>query len=531
MVKFISEKVSEYKKILKFLIAGGTAAGTTFFFVYFFTDIVGLWYLISSVLAFFAGVIVSFTLQKYWTFKGEQEKRIHHQLILFISLGVFGMVFNALGMYLLVDKMRLWYMLAQFITAATIAVINFFVYQLVIFKHRTTGENELGLSPNNKKKILIASGIYPPDIGGPATMLEALVKALKKNDFSVKILTYADNDKSDGEIIRVNRKKNLLSRYLKYFLKMWRLSRFSDLIYVTDTYSVGYFAFLIKKFTGRKYLVRFAGDSAWETAVGRGWTTDYIIDFQDRQYGRRIEKMKQRRKKILVSADGVIAVSEFMSHLAQKISVDKNNIRVIYNSVDFLKEKAASAPNIKKTLGADAKLIVTACRLTPWKGADGVIKILPELSRRFKNIYFAVLGDGPELQNLKQLAIEAGVKDRVLFLGRVDNEAIINYFRQADLFILNTNYEGLSHTLLEAMAAGTPVITTKVGGNPEVIESGRDGILVGYNNYEELLAAAENILSNDSFKASLVSGAKEKLKKFNWQNTVEQTKEFINQLV
>lgn len=382
---------------------------------------------------------------------------------------------------------------------------------------------------SSKKNILIATGIYPPDIGGPATMLEALAGALRGSGFSVRVLTYADNDKSDGEIIRVSRRGNPLFRHLKYFFKMRQLSRASDLVYVTDTYSVGYFAYLLKRWTGKKYLVRFAGDSAWETAVGRGWTSDYITDFQSKTYGRRIEKMKARRKKILAGADGVIAVSEFMSGLARMIGADKDKIRVIYNSIDFL--KSSPAPDIKKRLGADAKLIITACRLTVWKGVDGIIKIMPELRQKIDNLYFAVLGDGPELTNLKQLAGETGVKDRVLFLGRVSSESVINYFRQADLFILNTNYEGLSHTLLEAMAAGLPVITTNVGGNPEVIEDGRDGVLVGYNNAEELLAAAEKILADESFRVALVSGAKEKLKKFNWQNNVRETVEFINLFV
>jgi len=142
MIKFVSELFTQYKKIIKFLIAGSTAAGTTFFFVYFFTEIVGLWYLISSVFAFFFGIIVSFTLQKFWTFKGEQAKQTRHQLILFILFAAFGMAINATGMYLLVDKAHLWYMIAQFITAAGIAVMNYFVYQSVIFKHKSTGENE-----------------------------------------------------------------------------------------------------------------------------------------------------------------------------------------------------------------------------------------------------------------------------------------------------------------------------------------------------------------------------------------------------
>jgi putative flippase GtrA len=142
MIKLIYEKINQYKKITRYLVAGSTAAGATFFTVYFLTDIIGLWYLLSSVLAFFVGVIISFTLQKYWTFRGEQAKQTRHQLILFISFAAFGMAINAAGMYLLVDKIHLWYMIAQFITAAGIAAMNYFVYQSVIFKHKTTTGNE-----------------------------------------------------------------------------------------------------------------------------------------------------------------------------------------------------------------------------------------------------------------------------------------------------------------------------------------------------------------------------------------------------
>ena len=383
----------------------------------------------------------------------------------------------------------------------------------------------------NHKKILIATGIYPPDIGGPATMLAAMAKALEAEGFKVSILTYADNKSAgDKNIYRIIRKGRSRLPHLEYFFAILYLAARSDIIYATDTYSVGYFAYLLKKIFGKKYLLRFAGDSAWETAVASGWTSDYITDFQSKTYDHRIEKLKERRKKILANADGVIAVSEFMAGLAAQIGVEKNKIKVIYNSIDFLKDSAEPAPDLKKTLGADAKLIITAGRLTIWKGVAEIIKILPKLSTA-NNVYFAVLGDGPELENLRQLAKSEGVENRVLFLGRVSNNAVINYFRQADLFILNTNYEGLSHTLLEAMAAGVPIITTAVGGNPEVIENGHNGILVGYNNGEAILSAAEHILFDENFRKTLVSNAKEKLKKFNWQNTVDATAVFINQLI
>jgi hypothetical protein len=102
-------------------------------------------------------------------------------------------------------------------------------------------------------RILIATGIYPPDIGGPATMLGALAKSLEDKGLEVKILTYSDAPKNKEKVFMVKR-----GHYLKYFLKMFKLSRRADIVYVTDVYSVGYFAYIIKKLTGKKYIVRFA---------------------------------------------------------------------------------------------------------------------------------------------------------------------------------------------------------------------------------------------------------------------------------
>lgn len=380
-------------------------------------------------------------------------------------------------------------------------------------------------------KILIATGIYPPDIGGPATMLAALAKAFKDNGFEVKILTYSDEIlKDEKNIFRIGRKQNSLLMYLKYFLKMWKLSRWTDVIYVTDTYSVGYFAYLIKKITGKKYILRFAGDSAWETAVNKGWTNDYILDFQDKTYPKKIEKMKKRIKKIMVNADKVIAVCNFLGELAVKIGVDESKIRVIYNSIDFAKREGRRV-GLRDQFGKDAKIMVYSGRLVPWKGIGAVIKIMPRLIKKLGNVNFLVLGDGPEEKNLKSQVSNLKIGGNVHFLDRISHDEIISYLQESDLFMLNTNYEGLSHAILEAMDAGTPVVTTAVGGNPEIIDNGKDGLLVHYNNKEELFEAAVKILTNDDFKKSLIENAKEKLKKFNWEQNVKETINLINDVI
>lgn len=196
--------------------------------------------------------------------------------------------------------------------------------------------------PRGVSKILIATGIYPPDLGGPATMLGTLFLSLQRSGLAVKVITYSDIKNLAGEdtrvIYRIAKSPRIFSR-LRYLVRLLFLSFWADAIYVTETYSVGYFVYLIKCLTRKRYILRFAGDSAWETAAGRGWTSDYIVDFQNKKYNGKIEKLKSRRKKILINADRIIAVSHFMVGLARQIGASPERITVIHNAVDFFRPR------------------------------------------------------------------------------------------------------------------------------------------------------------------------------------------------
>jgi len=380
------------------------------------------------------------------------------------------------------------------------------------------------MSEAKKISILIATGIYPPDIGGPATMLAAMKEALAAAGLSVKIITYSDSGLgSDGDITRIDNRRLRPVARLCYFISLCRLSFSADLIYATDTYSVGYFAYLLKRIFKKKYIIRFAGDGAWESSFNQGLTRDYIVDFWSKTYGAEIERLKSRGRLILGQADAVIAVSNFLSDLAAIIGADRDNIRNIYNSIDFMARDDRKASTDLRAGHPGAKLIMTVCRLTPWKGVDSLIRILPSVIEKTGDARLVVLGTGSEMENLRRLARETKVEDKVMFLGKIDHNEVVAYLKQADLFILNTNYEGLSHTLLEAMKAGVPIITTRVGGNPEVIDDGVDGLLVRYNYEQELADAATRILSDPELANKFVGNAAEKLKKFNWDNTVSST--------
>ncbi len=384
------------------------------------------------------------------------------------------------------------------------------------------------------KNILIATGLYPPDIGGPATILQALAKSLQEHGFGIKIITYSGGkrlNRLEKDVYRVTKNK-FYSRWC-YLAKMFVLASKADLVYVTDTYSVGYFAWLLRKFFGKKYIVRLAGDSAWETATAMGWTHDYIMDFHDRKYNAKIEELKLRQQKILLGAEKIIAVSNFIATLAKKIGVSEEKIKVIYNSVDFIDAQAVdeqAAAEIKQKYHSQEKIIITAARLVPWKGMAAIIKILPNIIKQIGPTRLLILGTGSELKNLQDLAQNLHIADKVEFLGAIDHDQIVNYFKIADLFILNTNYEGLSHTLLEVMRAEVPIVSTNVGGNPEVIESGVSGWLVAYNDMSALETAAVKILTNPELAKKFTAQAKLKLADFNWDNTIQQTVDLIREI-
>jgi len=508
--------ILKYKRIIKYLIAGGTAALVDLSLLYVLTDLLGFWYLFSTSLAFAAAFFVSFFLQKFWTFRDNGKERIYQQLGAYLAVALTNFCLNALLMYALVDGFKVWYLFAQVIAGGSIACESYLIYKFLIFGERYGGKAA-------KMKVLIATGIYPPDVGGPATMIKAMADSLSELDFDVRTITYADKTEP-GRVYRISRRQNKFFRYFNYFRRFWALSRRADVLYVTETYSVGQFAYLIKKFTGKKYIIRFAGDSAWETAAGAGWTNDYITDFQNKKYGGRIEKMKARRKKILINADAVIAVSGFMAELAKTIGVKQEKIAVIYNAVDFFPAPPPRRPAVRPTL-------VYSGRLVKWKGVSMLIRAVKELRKNRPDIFLEILGDGPEEAGLKKLVGDLGLSDNINFRGRVSEETSHEIFARSTAFVLNTNYEGLPHSVLNAMRAGLPVITTPAGGNVEVVRDGDNGLIKPYNDLDGWVKAINKLLDDKALWRKFSLNGLKTAAEFKWDQAVEKTAALIRGLV
>ena len=134
MIPLLKATITRYSRLVKFLISGGTATLTNLFVVYLFTDVFHVFYLVSSGVAFVASFLVSFTLQKFWTFNNRSLEVVHKQLIIAIGVAGGNLLLNTFLMYVFVEHVGLHYLLGQLATSALIACETFFVYQYVIFR-------------------------------------------------------------------------------------------------------------------------------------------------------------------------------------------------------------------------------------------------------------------------------------------------------------------------------------------------------------------------------------------------------------
>ena len=204
------------------------------------------------------------------------------------------------------------------------------------------------------------------------------------------------------------------------------------------------------------------------------------------------------------SADRIIAVSDdTRKHLAKKYGSSK--LITIHNGIDIdsLLDPQFRTMVSKKELGLgeDSFILGTIGRLMPVKGYEYLLKAFKLLQDKHDNLVLLIIGDGPERDALESLAQDLKISAKVVFYGFTENvSAMMGLF---GIFILSSLSEGISLSLLEAMAAGIPAVVTSVGGNPEVISHNKTGLLVPPRNEYALAEACSILLTDQKFRSQL----------------------------
>jgi len=321
-------------------------------------------------------------------------------------------------------------------------------------------------------KILITVGIYPPDIGGPASFVPKIAKLLNKNNHNVKVVCLTDEKKIDSEsyfVRRILRNQNLVIRWIKTVLTIIRHGYNADVIFVNGLPMESYVANI---FLRKKIVRKIVGDWAWERGRNKGLTEDSFDEFQINSHKIQLEVAKFARGWTATKADIVITPSIHLSNVVNNWGVDREKIRILYNGT-----KISNEPILRKDIQNKFKFI-TVGRLAPFKNIDSIIEAIAELKQVNMDIFLYIVGSGPMEKSLKKLSKDLNLENNILFTGQKTPEELKKYYLDSNIYIQASGYEGLPHVLLEAINYELALISTPIGGSNEVLEGGKNGWLI-----------------------------------------------------
>ncbi len=232
-------------------------------------------------------------------------------------------------------------------------------------------------------------------------------------------------------------------------------------------------------------------------------------------------------------ADHVIAVSnEVKEYIVRETQIAEPKVSTIYNGIVVESSAAFDESALMNDIGLQMgdRIIITAGRLHRQKGYDLLLQALSVVLAAFPGVKLLILGAGDEEKNLKKLARSLELSEKVLFLGlRPDVDRLLQC---CEMFVLSSRWEGFPNVLLEAMAAGKPVVATAVGGVPELVVDGVTGILVPPEDTPALADAINRLLLDVMRAKALGAAGKERVRQgFSMDAVIAKTEALYHELL
>jgi glycosyltransferase involved in cell wall biosynthesis len=349
--------------------------------------------------------------------------------------------------------------------------------------------------------VLVVSGIWPPDVGGPASHAPALADLLRQQGHRVEVVTTADSEPAPRpyRVHWVARSTPPPFRHLAVVREVRRTARHADRVYATTMVRR---AALGAALARRPLVVKLVADEVFERERRADRFEGTLEEFQQHRGGLRVRFLRATRTAALRRARRVVVPSAYLREIALGWGLTPSRVTVVPNPAPEL-PPLPSRDDARAALGVHGFALGTAGRLTAQKALGDAL----EAVARIDDVELWVLGDGPERPGLERQAAALGIRDRVRFLGAGTRDDVVALFRAVDAALLTSAWENLPHTLLEALAVGTPVIATAVGGIPEIVSDGENGLLVPAGDVAAIAAAIDRLRVDDDLRASLAGAA------------------------
>ena len=348
-------------------------------------------------------------------------------------------------------------------------------------------------------KVLVVSGIWPPDVGGPASHAPEAAGFLRRHGHQVEVVTTADSApaKEAYKVRWVSRRLPVGVRHLRGALLIRQRAALADVVYTTGMFGRSAAGSLLAR---KPFVVKLTADPAYERARRRGLYSGSLEAFQGGGSGFGAALLRAARDWELRRAAHVLCPSDYLRGLALGWGLAPERVSVLPNPVPALPPGGlATREELRRRLGLNGATLAFAGRLTRQKALGLALEALAASGE----VSLVIAGEGDEAPALERRAAELGLGERVRFLGPQPRERVLELFRAADAALLSSSWENFPHTVVEALAVGTPVLATATGGVSEVVRHERNGLLVEPGNPAALADAVRRFFADEGLRERL----------------------------
>ncbi|HJS49322.1 MAG TPA: glycosyltransferase family 4 protein [Gaiellaceae bacterium] len=348
-------------------------------------------------------------------------------------------------------------------------------------------------------RVVVVSGIWPPDPGGPASHAPALADFLHARGHAVEVVTTAltSPDRRAYDVHWISRRSGL--RHVRCAFAVRTYAKDADVVYATSMIRR---AALGARLARKPLVVKLVSDEVFERATRSGRFDGTLADFQG-VGGARTRILRATRNAAVRSARHVFSPSGYLRSIALRWGLDPDRVSVLPNPAPEV-PPLPFRDELRAELGLDGSVLALAGRLGPQKAVGILLSALADV----RDVTLVIAGDGPERAALERRVQELGLDGRVRFLGPVPRAHVLRLFCAADASVLSSAWENLPHAVVEALAVGCPVIATAVGGVPEVVRDGVNGLLVQPDDPVALREAIERFFADDDLRRRLAGAAR-----------------------
>lgn len=385
-------------------------------------------------------------------------------------------------------------------------------------------------------KVLLVSGVYPPQIGGPSAQTEQIARGLMERDIEVQVVTYG-KARLSTVVDRVP--VNFIDGSLRQGLgnKIFRNAEiFGDLLRIikdfrptiihmqTVSFNLAIMTGIAAKLSGIPTMIKFSSDLVLDRT-----NLEQLVKDSNSNTGNPLQKLSPFvlgliQRFLLSNYDCIWATTPvYKKRLINKCSVSDRKILLLPNFIDLQRFETVAASRQSEHINQKSPsfniesqniVLLTVSRLIPWKGIEICLEAVSHLEDL--PVSLRIVGNGePDYElSLQELAQRLGVSERVEFVGAVPPSQIAEEYRTADLFVLASYFEAFGIVLVEAMAAGVPIVATNAGGIPHVVEDGVSAKLVPSGDAVSFANAIRSLVTSEEKLHNMAIAARSRAKEF-----------------